>query len=131
MKKTKTFLIIMLAGTVSFGVGLWLYSTKAEINPLMLVIAALIVIIGIVAIVLGMKRMQDEKKGLPADDELSNLIKYKAGYYAYIASIYMWLFIFLFKGLFPDIETMLGGGILLSGLIGFIAKYVVKQKING
>jgi hypothetical protein len=34
------------------------------------------------------------------------------------------------KDKFPDIETMLGGGILLSALISFIAKYVVKQKLN-
>lgn len=31
---------------------------------------------------------------------------------------------------FPDVETMLGGGILLSGLIGFIAKIDVRRELN-
>jgi hypothetical protein len=34
----------------------------------------------------------------------------------------MWLFIFLFKDIFPDVETMLGGGILLSGVISIAIK---------
>jgi len=42
---------------------------------------------------------------------------YKAGYYSFLTSMYIWLFIFLFQRYFPDVETMLGGGILLSCII--------------
>ena len=43
-------------------------------------------------------------------------------------SMYMWLFIFIFKDKFPDVETMLGGGILLSALLALIARVYVKKK---
>lgn len=92
-----------------------------------LLVFSLIVIFGIIAFVNALKKDKDEKEGLPSDDELSNQIKYKSGYYAYMASMYMWLFIFLLKDNFPDTETMLGGGILLSALIAFISKMVVKR----
>ena len=82
-----------------------------------LYIFILIVLIGIIAFVSALRKDKEEKQGLPVEDELSNLLKYKSGYYAYLASMYMWLFIFIFKDKFPDIETMLGGGILLSALI--------------
>ena len=95
-----------------------------------LYIFALIIIIGVIAFLRALKKHREEKAGRPTEDELSNLIKYKSGYFAYMASMYMWLFIFFFKDKFPDIETMLGGGILLSALIGFIAKVVVKKKLN-
>jgi len=95
-----------------------------------LVIFILIIAGGIIALVNAVKRDKEEKQGIPAEDELSTLMKYKSGYLAYMASMYMWLFIFLFKSKFPDVETMLGGGILLSALIFAIAKYVVKQKLN-
>ena len=61
---------------------------------------------------------------------MTTQIKYKSGYYAYLYSMYMWLFIFLLKDKFPDVETMLGGGILLSALIGFIVKIIVKRNLN-
>jgi peptidoglycan/LPS O-acetylase OafA/YrhL len=95
-----------------------------------LLVFSLIVIFGIIAFVNALKKDKDEKEGLPADDELSNQIKYKSGYYAYMASMYMWLFIFLLKDNFPDTETMLGGGILLSALIAFISKMVVKRNFT-
>jgi len=95
-----------------------------------LIIFILIVLGGVVAFVSALKKDKEEKQGMPADDEFSLFLKYKSGYYAYMASLYMWLFIFLFKGYFPDVETMLGGGILLSALISFISKYIVKWQFN-
>lgn len=87
-----------------------------------LLIIALIVISAIYAFVTHLKRYKDVQSGFPAEDEMSTLIKYKAGHHAFLASLYMWLFIFLFKDVFPDVETMLGGGILLSAAISFAIK---------
>ena len=100
------------------------------LGGLELFILILIVVLGVVVFVNALKRDRDIKAGLPVDDELSTRIKYKAGYYAYLASMYMWLFIFLLKDNFPDVETMLGGGILLSAAISVIIKYVVKYKFD-
>ena len=87
-----------------------------------LFIFALIIIAGIYAFVTHMRQHKDVQKGFPAEDEMSTRIKYKAGYYAFLASMYMWLFIFLFKDIFPDVETMLGGGILLSAILSIVIK---------
>lgn len=92
-----------------------------------LVIFILIVLFGAIAIIRALKIDKEEREGLAVEDELSNQLKYKSGYYAYLVSMYMWLFIFLLKDNFPDVEMMLGGGILLSGLIAFISKVVVKH----
>lgn len=99
-------------------------------SGLELFILILIIILGIVVFVNALRKERDIKAGLPVDDELSTRIKYKAGYYAYLTSMYMWLFIFLLKDNFPDVETMLGGGILLSAAISVIIKYVVKYKFD-
>jgi len=47
----------------------------------------------VVAFARALKKDKEEKLGLPVEDELSNQLKYKAGYQA---SMYMWLFIFIF-----------------------------------
>jgi hypothetical protein len=79
-----------------------------------LLIWALIIITAIYAFVTHLKQHKDVQSGFPAEDEMSTRIKYKAGHHAFLVSMYMWMFIFLFKDVFPDVETMLGGGILFS-----------------
>jgi hypothetical protein len=95
-----------------------------------LFIFALIIIIAAVALIRALKKDKEHKAGIPAEDELTYKIKYKAGYIAYRASMYMWLFIFLLKDKFPSIEAMLGGGILLSAVISVIANIVTKRRFN-
>lgn len=82
-----------------------------------LFIFAMIMVAGIYAFVKQMRRYEEEKRGFAVEDELSKRIQYKAGYYSFIASIYIWLAIFLFHRFIPDVETMLGGGILLSAIV--------------
>lgn len=128
--KTTRLLIILVGLTLTFTVGVLAYSQMGEIQPKMLIIYGLIGIVAIISILIALKKRKEEKEGQPLEDEFSSMIKYKSGFYAYIASMYMWLFIFLFRDLFNDTETMLGGGILLSGLIGFIAKLYVKRGMD-
>jgi len=85
-------------------------------------IFALILISGIYAFVTHMKKYKDAKQGFPPEDELSTRIKYQAGYYGLIFSLYIWLFIFLFNRHFPDVETMLGAGIMLSAVVSMAIK---------
>jgi len=79
----------------------------------------------------AIKKDKEEIEGQPPEDELSNLIKYKTGHYAYMTSMYMWLFFFIFKDKFPNIESLIGGGVLLSSLIYFISILIVKREYNG
>ena len=82
----------------------------------------LIIVGGVYAFVDQMKKHKDIQAGFPAEDEMSTRIKYKAGHHAFMASMYLWLFIFLFHDHFPDIETMLGAGILLSAVLAIVIK---------
>ena len=85
-------------------------------------IFAMIMIGGVYAFVVQMRRYKDVKSGFPPDDELSMQIKHKAGYYAFITSMYVWLFAFLFQRHFGNVETILGFGILLSAVISIAIK---------
>ncbi len=131
MKKTRKTLMIAsilfmgaIWGFIAFEKGTNLF------QGLDLFIFILIIAGGVIALVAAFKRDKEIKAGLPVEDELSTRIKHKTGYYAYMASLYMWLFIFIFKDKFPDVETRLGGGILLSCLIWAITKFIVKQKFD-
>ena len=128
--KAKRTLVILVGLTLTFAVGILAYSQMGEISTKMLLIYALIGIVAIVSIIRAIKKMGEEKEGQPLEDELTTRIKHKAGHDAYIASLYMWLFIFLFQDMFPDTETLIGGGILISGIFGFVAKEIERRKFN-
>ena len=128
--KAKRTLLILVGLILTFSAGILAYSQMAEIQIKMMVIYGLIGIVAIISIFIAIKKMKEEKQGQPIEDEFTTQIKHKAGFYAYISSMYMWLFIFLFRGFFPDTETLVGGGILLSGVIGFVSKMIVKHKID-
>lgn len=131
MKKgNKTFtLTAVLFMFILLGFGL-AYNKGFNFKGLDIVIFALIIIIGALALFLSHKRDKSIQEGYPAEDEMSLLLKYKAGYYAFLISMYMWLFIFIFKDKFPDVETMLGGGILMSALISYVTKFFIKRGLN-
>jgi len=80
-------------------------------------IFAMIMIAGIYAFVTHMRRYKEEKEGFAVEDELSTQIQYKAGYYSFNASLFIWFAIFAFQQFIPDTETMLGGGLLLSMIV--------------
>lgn len=131
MKQTKYTLMLV---SILFMTAIWgfVFAYRSGFVPtgLDLLIFALIMISGVYAFVTHLKRHKDFEKGIPVEDEMSTRIKYKAGHHAFLASLYMWLFIFLFKDFFPDVETMLGGGILLSAVISIVIKAYLTRHYN-
>ncbi|TRX71356.1 hypothetical protein [Carboxylicivirga sp. M1479] len=119
-------------GTLSMVILVWLLiSNDLKSYPwLKTLILGLLGVIGIIYFYNSYKRDKEEELGLATEDELSRLLKYKSGYYAYTWSMYVWFCIFIFKDYFPNIETMIGGGILLSALLSFIAKVLVRIQLN-
>lgn len=133
MKNTKSILIFLLAGTVTFTVGVWLYSTKATLGTTEIVVAGLVAILVLFSITTGIKKFKDEKKGLTPEDELSNSIKQKAAAMAFMCSFYLWLFILLFmEGDGNSLDIPIGAGILGMGIlfIGFWIYYSKKGLTN-
>lgn len=130
MKKTKTMLLSILVGTVTFTVGLWLYSTKESLSILEYSVAALVLVAVIFSLIIGVKRMKDENKGLTVDDELSHQIKQKAASMAFMFSFYLWTMIILFgSDANRNIEIPIGIGILGMGVL-FIGFWIYYSK-NG
>jgi hypothetical protein len=131
MKQAKNALL--LVSTLAM-LGIWgfiaVYRAGFVPTGLEIFIFLLIMVAAIYAFFTHLKQYKDVQSGFPAEDELSTRIKYKAGYYAFMASLYMWLFIFLFKGVFPDVhlfnersvDTVLGGGILLMAVLSIAIK---------
>ncbi len=131
MKKNRIILLITVIISIAIIGGFFAFDKGTSLfKGLNLLIFILIILMAALAFYNALKKDKEEKEGIPNEDELSTKIKYKSGYYAYQASMYMWLFIFILKDKFPDIETMLGGGILLSAVISVIAKHFVKKKFN-
>ena len=89
MKKSTTALLLLIGLTLFFTLGVILYSQMEEIQPKMLIIYLLIGVIALISIVIAIKKMKEEKEGQPLEDEFTTKIKFKAGYYAYLASMYM------------------------------------------
>ena len=123
MNPTKRSLVLVSILILSCAGGfIAAYRTGYTPSGFQLIIIALIIFAAIYAFVVHWKQHKDVQSGFPAEDEMSALIKYKAGYYAFLASLYMWLFIFMFKDFFDDVETMLGGGILVSAAMSIVIK---------
>jgi len=101
-----------------------------EITIKEVLIVALVFIVGVFAFIKANKKEKELKDGLPENDELSLMLKYKAGYYAFMVSMYVWLIMFFVKDKYFGIETMIGGGILLSALIYSISTLIVKRQFN-
>ncbi len=131
MKHAKSALLPV---SVLFMLSIWgfsaLYQAGYIPNGLHIFIFAMIIISGIYAFVTHMKKYKEIQQGFPPEDELSTQIKYRSGYYAFMVSMYIWLFIFLFQQHFPDVETMLGGGILLSAVIAIGIKIYLTRNYH-
>jgi len=91
-------------------------------------VAIFTLLIGVVTFIQKtIKRRSDLLSGAPAEDEFTKSAKIHAGNQAFIYSMYLWLLIFLFNSSFAKNETMLGIGILGSGLIYGISLWHIKS----
>jgi Ca2+/Na+ antiporter len=126
----KTFVSISILLLAVVGGFVYFFKKPDLLNGIDIIIFILIIAIGFMALLKTYKKDKDKREGFPADDELSNLIKYKSGYYSYLGSMGMWFIIFIFKDKFPDTETMLGVGMLMSALILLVIEYFVRKDFS-
>lgn len=118
MKRYKSSLVLV---SILFMACIWgfVFAQRSGIIPggLELFIFLLIMCAGIYAFVQEMKKHKDIENGFPAEDELSDQIKYRAGYLTFLTSIYIWLALFLIKEWFTDYDTLFGLGVLLPAVL--------------
>jgi hypothetical protein len=118
--------------SVLFMVCVWgfAFAQRSGVIPsgLEIFIFLLIMISGVYAFMVHMKKHKDIEAGFPAEDELSEWVKYRAGYYSFIASIYIWLSLFLLKELFTDYDTLFGLGVLLPAVVFMALRSYLARK---
>jgi len=118
MKNTKTLLFILIGLTLTFVIGIAMYSTVAEIKIMDYVIYTAVGLIVVFTIITYFKRYLDEQKGLTTEDELSQRIKERAAAHSFGASFYLWTLILLSTlDSNLDKEIILGIGIIGMGLL--------------
>ena len=120
MKKTQSMLILVLAGAVTFSMGLWFYAQREPLSVTEYVVAGLVLLVVVFSLIVGRKRIRDEKRGLPAEDELSRDIKRRAAANAFMWSFYLWTLITAFT-VDSDIRPELP---LEAGLLGMAVLFV-------
>ena len=128
--KIKTSFVILLIGVVIISLGAWVYYSKndsMEIADLMQY--AIIVVLVAFALLIGIRRLKSERRGEPAEDELSKKIMQRAASTAFYVSLYWWL-ILSFVSENWDIETgsVIGRGILGMAIIFVLGWFYVKMK---
>ena len=74
------------------------------------------------------KRKSEDEKGFPTNDEMSNKIKHKAGYVAFMISLPLWLIIYIVGKLNQIDDWVVGASVLMSGLIYIVAKIIIKHR---
>ena len=133
MNKSMTRIIILLGGTLTFAAGLWVYSTMDTLGPFEYGLAGLVLLVVIFALIIGFKHVQDEKAGLPIEDELSISIKEKAAAQAFLYSFYLWTYIVIFlAGTSVMPQMIIGIGIMGMAILflGFRFHYSRKGISN-
>ena len=129
MKITKNSLVMKYSLAIISLLGMaciwgFIFAQRAGIVPggLEIFIFVLILIGAVYSFVVEMKKHKDTENGLPAEDELSEQVKYRAGYYSFMSSIYVWLSLFLLKERFTDYDTLFGLGIMLPLVIFMVLR---------
>ena len=131
MKTTKNTVVIV---SVAVMAAIWLFiaaqSTGLIPDGLELVIFLLIMLFGIYAFVLHMKRHKEIVAGLPADDELSERIRLQAGYNSFVVAMYIWFGLFLVKDLITDHDTLFGLGVLAPAVIFIFSRTYLGRRFD-
>ncbi len=93
--------------------------------------AGLILAVGAIFVSNRLKIAAARKEGFPPDDELSRMLKHRAGHTAFHLSTFLWMAIFFFQDQFDKSETMLGLGILgMCGLYGISLRVIKNRGID-
>ena len=122
--------LLVIVGVVFF----ILKSESIELSDLVLIIIPIILVIAVGALLFD--RFKNLKAGLPSADERAKKLHWKAGAYAYYATIWiavgtMWYNIIFADNLgFPQltVEQVVGAVVLLSGLVWFALQFYFSRQ---
>lgn len=125
----KSILTIIVAIIVIVTIIFWLFIQKSSPNSEILQIPILFVIVGL-GLYVGVSRLKSERKGLPAEDELSRKLLTKASSISFYASLYYLLIL----GYLSDRIKLENHSLIGVGIIGMAILFVISWiffKIKG
>lgn len=124
----KIIAMSVLIVTVLLGVVFWLYSGKKVDKSEWIVFIPLFIIVVFAAIIL-VGRIKNWKDKIVAEDEMSKIVKLKAGNTSFMISVYGWLIIWYIYNHYYQEESIFGAGIMFMALSYFVS-YMIHSKIG-
>ena len=127
----RKYLIFVIAGSVSIMAGIWAYySMRGGFFAGDLFQFVIIGRLIIFALYLGLGRLGSERRGQPAEDELSKKVLQKAAATAFYVSLYMWLIVSYLSDS-RDLPTHTWVGIGITGMALLFAGSWIYHNIKG
>ena len=120
MKSFKLLFLCGLVGTIVFSISFYRLSASISLENMHYFVFALVLFTMIVSTLIYFRRLRDESKGIPSQDELSLAISSNAARDSFPYSYGLWMTI-LIIAMFSDHSVILIG----SGIIGMAIIYVL------
>lgn len=121
----KSWLIFGISAVVLLSTGYWLASEPDLLSWDSGLQLALVAILVGFALFMGIRRMGNERRGEPGEDELSVKMLRKASSWAYYQSLYLWIVIMYVSGkVETDTEELFGYGVMGMGIL-FALNYAI------
>ncbi len=113
-----SYLVFGVVALVVISIVFWLSNSPAITESFEFVQLGVIVLLIGLGVFVGLRRLGSERRGQPAEDELTKKMMQKASSISYFISIYLWLGIMYIsdKG-WVETEELFGIGIIGMGLI--------------
>lgn len=125
----KSLIVFIVVGLVLLTTGLLLFKSFELLSTMDFLHIGIITLIVGFAVFIGFKRLRSEKRGEPAEDELSKKILQRAAAISYYISLYIWvILIFLKDRVEFETEELLGSGILAMAATFGISWLIIKSK---
>ncbi len=125
--RNSRILLPIFALSIIGGVVVYLMQSDQVYHFKFIMIVALIGLTTFIPVARHFKKRQDIKAHIPVEDEMSRLLEVHAGSYAFRFSMVLWFLIFILKNYFPDVDDVLGIGILVSSIIYGLSLLYLKR----
>jgi peptidoglycan/LPS O-acetylase OafA/YrhL len=109
----RSLLVFLVAGLILLTTLLWMVNSAGVADRTDTIQFGVIGLLISFAVFVGSKRLKSERRGEPAEDELSKRILQKTAAWSYYISLYLWVaMIYIRDRVSMDTEQLIGTGIL-------------------
>jgi peptidoglycan/LPS O-acetylase OafA/YrhL len=122
----RSYSIFLIAGLVLVTTMIWYLTSYKNFKPTDLLHFGIVAVLVLFAIFVGFKKRANQKRGEPAEDELSKRILQKTAALSYYISLYIWVFILFIKDRisFNDNELIGAGVVAMAVTFGITWLFV-------